>query len=223
MTIFGIFETNAVELDILNVESLDFDNYLEPLERIDITLSDRDGRSSTVKGLPDTGSNINLLPDVVARKFNHYRPALLPDGRQPRTVDGKIEVLAIVQTDILVNGVLIPDVLWCTADTDKVLLSRKVCRQVGLIPEGFPFTDCRRLALTYSAETKFAAEGFDMLPDLSETIKTVKLSFPKASNLEPVALKFPSVFDGHIGRVAGPPAKIELRNDAVPSSSGAHR
>ena len=223
LQIFGISESNAVELDVLNVESIDFDNYLEPLERLDICLSDRDGRSVTVNGLPDTGSNINLLPDVVARKFNRYRPACLPDGQQPKTVDGKIEILAIVQTDILVNGILVPDVLWCSADTDKVLISQKVCRQVGLIPEGFPFTDCRKLALTYSTETKLAAEGFDLLPDLSKNAKTVKLSFPKASNLEPVALKFPNLFDGHIGRVAGPPARIELRQDAVPTSSGAHR
>ena len=63
-----------------------------------------------------------------------------------------------------------------------------------LPPEGFPFTDCRKLALTYSTETKHAAEGFDMISYLSKNAKTVKVSCPKASNLEPIALKFPSVF-----------------------------
>ena len=215
-------EHNAVELDILNVETLDLDEYLEPLERINITLSDRDGRSTSVKGLPDTGSNINLLPDTIGQKFNRYRPVVLPNGRLPRTVDGTIEVLGIVQTDILVNGIFVPDVLWCTADNDKVLLSRKVCRQVGLIPQGFPFTDCRKMGI-FSTESEFATEGFDMLPDLSRPSGMVALSFPKARNLESVARNFPAVFDGHIGRVAGPPARIELRPDAVPSSAGAHR
>ena len=61
-----------------------------------------------------------------------------------------------------------------------------------------------------------------MLPDLSKNAKTAKLSFLKASNPDPIALKFPRVFDSLIGRVACPPLKIELCQDVVPSSSGAH-
>ena len=63
-------ETNAMEPDIMNVESINLDNYLEALERLDICLSNHDGCSITVNGLRDTGSYINLLPDVVAQKFN---------------------------------------------------------------------------------------------------------------------------------------------------------
>ena len=185
---------------IFNVESINLDNYLEALVRLDICLSNHDGCSITVNGLRDTGSYINLLPDVVGQKFNRYRLACLPDRQQPKTFKGKIKIMAIVQTDILVNGIL-----WCSADTNKVPISRKVYRQVGLILEGFPFTNCRKLALTYSTKTKLAAEGFDMLPDWSTNSNIVKRSFSKANNLEPIALKHPGVFNGHIGHVAGPP------------------
>ena len=102
-------------------------------------------------------------------------------------------------------------------------MSQKVCRQAHIIPEG-PFTECQCLASVLFTESKLAAEGFDVLPDLSEKKKkSIKLAFPKAVNLEPIASQFPSVFDDHIGRVAGPPAKIELHPNAVPSSSRAHR
>ena len=72
---FGILETSAVELDILNVKSIDFDNYLEPLERLDVCLSDLDDCMITVNDLTNTGNNINLLPDVIAQKFKFWKPA----------------------------------------------------------------------------------------------------------------------------------------------------
>ena len=218
-------ETNEIELDIRNLESLEFTQYLEPLERIDFVISDRDGRSTSISGLPDTGSNINLLPDGIARKFNRYRTVQLAESLRANTVDGQVQIIGMLQADVCINGIVIPDVLWCSALTEKVLISRKVCRQTGVIPEHFPHVNCKNAYVNaVDTDLPLATDGFDVLPDHAERDKKViNLTFPKAKNLESLAQKFPEVFDGHIGRVAGPSAHIELRQDAIPSSAGAHR
>ena len=164
-----------------------------------------------------------MLPDSVARKFDKYRTVELAESLRPKTVDGQVQIIGLVQVDTCINGILVPDTLWCSANTEKVLISRKVCRLTGLIPEGFPNVNCKKAyANTVTNELPLAADGFDVLPDHSVK-KVINLTFPKAKNLEQLAQKFPEVFDGHIGRVAGPPAHIELRQDAVPTSAGAHR
>jgi len=83
----GGVDTNEVELDIRVCESLRLRDYLETLERIECNLSDPYGRSATVMALPDTGSNINLLPDDVARLFDHYRTVKLSEDMKPNAVN----------------------------------------------------------------------------------------------------------------------------------------
>ncbi len=46
-------ETKEIELDIRNLESLEFTQYLEPLEQINFVISDRDGCSTLISGLPN--------------------------------------------------------------------------------------------------------------------------------------------------------------------------
>lgn len=88
---------------------------------------------------------------------------------KPSPVNLKLDIIGMLQMDIYINIILAPDVLWCTVNTDKVLLSQKLCRQVGLIPEGFSHFNWKKFhSLTVEAATKMDAEGFDMLPDLSK-------------------------------------------------------
>ena len=208
-------DLNSIEIDLANVERLHLDDLgIQKLDRVDCILTDRKGNSAQVRGLPDTGANINLLPDWIARNFSTYREVMFPDVDTPST---DLKIIGIVQTDVLVDDQLIPDVIWCTAKTEKVLLSKKTCQLANWIPQCFPRVKCNAVS------TKQPFEGFDVLPDHSEKKKSLTISFPKAKNLENIAQKFPEVFGGHIGRVKGPPAHIELRADAVPTASGAHR
>ena len=201
-------DLNHMEIDIAMVDNIDLDMKL--LDRVDCTLTDKEGKTVRVNGLPDTGSNINLLPDKIGRQFASYREITHPGASTP---SGTLKIIGMCQTSVKTGDQLIPNVLWCCANTEKVLLSKETCQRAHWIPEGFPFVQCNA--------TDF--KGFDVLPDHSSPKTTTQIDFPKARNLEQIAKKFPKVFDGHIGRVQGPPAHIELRADAVPTSAGAHR
>ena len=136
-------ETKEIELDIRNLESLEFTQYLELLEQINFVISDRDGCSTLISGLPNTELNINLLPNNVAKKFNRYRTILLAESMRANTVDGQAQIIGIMQADVCIRGFVVPDVLWCSAVTDKLLVGRKVCPQTGLIAENIPHVNCK--------------------------------------------------------------------------------
>ena len=85
---------------------------------MDCILTDRKGNSAQVRGLPDTGANINLLPNWIAKNFTTYRDIIFPDVDTPST---ELKIIGIVQTDILFDDQLIPDVIWCDVNTEKVL------------------------------------------------------------------------------------------------------
>lgn len=136
-----------------------------------------------------------------------------------------------MRTDLIANDILLKDKIWLTADTVKIIMSRSLTRQADCIPPGFPTTRCSLLCQpnfksgSHLNAVKFADldELPDHLPKSQPSAKSNLVKFKKAPQLEELAQKFPEVFDGHIGRVKDEPAKIELRPDAVPSSTRAHR
>ena len=209
LRLFGVnMDLNEVEIDLANANSIDLG--LRPLAKVNCKLTDKTGKKTEVQGLPDTGANINVLPDRIGRQFASYREIVFPGASTP---SGQLKIVGVCQTDLIVGGKTLKNVLWCTAITEKVLLSKETCQRAKWIPANFPFTEVNATDL----------EGFDILPDHSAPKEELQIEFPKAKNLEQIAKKFPEVFDGHIGRVRGPPAHIELRADAVPTSAGAHR
>ena len=224
-------ELNSIVVDTkTETRAATVDLGAEKLDMVLCILTDSSGNSMQMNSLPDTGANINLMPDKLAKTFATYKKCEVVDDFKPKTVSGTLDILGIVRTDVWVNDTLLKDVIWCTANIGKALLSRKSCREAGMIHENFPFCQLKESGpkpkktrpRAYMVDPTNPASGFDTLPDHSDK-KPLVIDFPKARQLEEIAKKFPEVFDGHIGRVNGPPAHIELRADAVPTSSGAHR
>ena len=204
---------------------------VEPLETIPVTLSDRTGYTFMMRGLADTGANINLLPDSLGKSFSTYKIADLPTS--PRAANGGfIPIRGMVITDVVANDVMLKDVKWLTADVKKIILSQQLTKDLDLIPANFPFARASQTNHQESPKKSVHAVRFaDAQPEPEPQVTVpkqngsthCKVTFKKAPQLEELAGEFPEVFGGKIGRLRGPPAKIELRPDAIPNSSGAHR
>ena len=85
-------DLNHMEIDIAMADNIDLG--LKPLDRVNCTLTDKQGKTAQVNGLPDTGSNINLLPDQIGRQFASYREIVHPDASTP---SGNLKSLACVK------------------------------------------------------------------------------------------------------------------------------
>lgn len=204
---------------------------VEPLDTIPVTLSDRTGYSSKAQGLADTGANVNLLPDSLGKTFATYQLADLPAS--PKTANGgSLPIKGIVVADVFSNDVMLKDIKWLTADINKIILSRQLTRDLDLIPANFPFARASAAVRRESNGRKVGTVTFSdsQLPfsnnaalECKSQDGTFKVTFKNAPELDSLASEFPEVFGGHIGQIRGPPAKIELRPDAIPNSAGAHR
>ena len=172
-------DLNSIEIGLAKVDRLHVDDLgIQKLDWADCILTDRQGNTAQVRGLPDTSTNINLLPYSIPRNFSAYWEVVFPDVE---TLSTELNIIGIVQTIVLVDEQLIPVVIWCTAETEKVLLSKKTCQLANCIPQCFPHVKCN------AASAKQPFEGFDVLPYHSEKNKPLNISFRKAKNLENIA------------------------------------
>ena len=203
-------ETGNVE----HVNSLSTGRWpLETLDCIRVTLSTKEGRSRTIDMLPDTGANVNLIRLDDARTIwpdDMMEQTLLNPPRQvsgqPLNVHGYIDADLYAEDE---DGQLrhLKDVRFIVSrDITRALLSRSVCKALGLIGKNFP--------------RKFEA---NMTEAVSNIVVQTQIKLGHGEMLDNIATRYPEVFSGKIKGMAGGPCTIELLSDAVPTSNGAYR
>jgi len=195
-------------------------NTIEKLDLVEILFSTTTGRSVTVGCLPDTGANVNILPYLTACQKLGFEQSMIPNA--PEMVDGsKLTLVGEYTVDLIFKEIHLKDVRFLISKGAKrPILSRKILKELKLIPKDFPFSqvDCTELpkrdvvlSNTSAAETK---------PELTNSNR-ITLGF--GPELDEIANRYPKVFCGRVRPMKGPPAKIELTPDAQPCSTGAFR
>ena len=92
---------------------------VEKLDMVLCVLTDSSGNSCQMDSLPDTGANINVMPDNNARSFATYKKCQVLGDYKPKTAGGTLQIIGVVKTNVLVNDIFLKDVFWCTANVEK--------------------------------------------------------------------------------------------------------
>ena len=82
-------------------------------------LTNSSGNSCQMDSLPDTGANVNVMPDNIARSFATYKKCQVLGDYKPKTAGGTLQIIGVVKTNVLVNDIFLKDVFWCTANVEK--------------------------------------------------------------------------------------------------------
>jgi hypothetical protein len=180
---------------------------LEALDCIRVTLSTKEGKSRTIDMLPDTGANINLIRLDDARKIwpdnmvNQMLPSL------PRQVSGQpLDIHGYIDADLYaedVDGQLrhLKDVRFIVSkDTTRALLSRSICKALGLISNNFP--------------QKFEANS---IKEVSNIAVPAQAKVGHREMLDNIVTRHPEVSGGKIKGMAGGPCRIKHASDGVPT------
>ena len=183
------------------------DNNVTPLSTINATLADTAGHQVEVEGLPDTGANVNIMPLSIAKKFNVKKGSF----KGPKCANGaSMNVIGTVTTDVIANDVMVTDVHWRVSDAHRLIMGQSLVKQLGLIPEDFPFIQVNQ-----------ATAGNEEPSTLEATTTPVEIC--NDAEINALATKYPEIFCGRVTLMKGKPAKIELSPDAIPTSAGHFR
>ena len=183
------------------------DNTVKPLDLIKVTIAKPDGPQFEADALPDSGANVNIMPISMARRFGIEQTRI----SDPKCANGSaLTVAGKTTTDLVYNDQLYIDVDWQVAEASRIILSKGLLSQMGLLPQQFPFVTVANIVHQAQEEVKTAL-----------TSATVKICNDEEVNA--IASKYPEVFCGRVTMMKGKPASIELSNDATPTSTGHYR
>lgn len=183
------------------------DNTVKPLDLIKVTLAKPDGPQFEADALPDSGANVNIMPISMARRFGIGQTRI----SDPKCANGSaLSIAGKTTTDLVYNDQLYIDVDWQVAEASRIILSKGLLSQMGLLPQQFPFVTVANIVHQAQEEVKTAL-----------TSATVKICNDEEVNA--IASKYPEVFCGRVTMMKGKPASIELSNDATPTSTGHYR
>jgi hypothetical protein len=180
---------------------------LEALNCIRVTLSTKEGKSRTIDMLPNIGANVNLIQLDDAQKIwpddmvNLILPSL------PWQVSGQpLDIYGYVDADLYAedsDGQLrhFKDVRFIVSkDITRAMLSRSICKALGLISNKFP--------------QKLEANAIKAVSNIA--VQT-QVKFRHREMLDNIATRHPEVSCGKIKGMAGGPCRIKLRSDGVPT------
>ena len=113
----------------------------EKLELVQVEIETRDGSRQHIEALPDTGANITAFQPEILPKLGLSNKDMKKAPRAPKSADGSaLKTLGSVEVRISKSG---RTTEFLTAYVIKTLqqpiLSRQVLRELGIIPEKFPF------------------------------------------------------------------------------------
>ena len=188
---------NSVNEFIGSTEAEINSSSLRDLDCIVVQLSKEGTNSQSVRALPDTGANVNVLPGEIAKLLGHRSqmsnggPKLI-DGSQLRT-SGRCSKQLKHQNQSM-------EVDWLVVDNaEKTILGVDLCKKLKLVHQNFPFCEVKPV---------------EMSPE-------IKLGHGKT--LDIVASKYPEVFCGKIRGIHDELVTIQLIHDAKPSSIKKYR
>jgi hypothetical protein len=144
-------------------------------------------------------------------QFGHMMELTLPSPH--RQVSGQpLNIHSYIDADLYAedeDGQLrhLKDVRFIVSrDITRALLSRSVCKALGLISKNFP--------------RKFEA---NMTEAVSNIAVQAQVKLGHGEMLDNIATRYPKVFSGKIKGMTGRPCTIKLTSNAVPMSNGAYR
>ena len=179
------------------------DNSVKPLELIDVTLANNAGLQIEVRALPDTGANVNILPASIAKRFGIVSTEI----SNPKCANGSaLTISGKSVTDMVYGEQLLIDIEWQVANASRVILSKGLMVEMGLLPKEFPFVNAKTV------------EQVDQVNNVKAEVRICN-----DEDVNAIASRYPEVFCGRVTMMNGNPAKIELMPDAVPTSAGHFR
>jgi len=201
-------ETTIQSLGIGHVEVGEVN--FEPLETIKVEIITPKGRH-TIEALPDTGANVCALPPHIAKQLS--LEVITTDAAQPKSADGSaLKVQGSSVVTIKYNEEEISTTFLIINRLQRPILSRQALKALKVISQTFP----RGKVISSVLDDK--SEGTKV-----ETQSLAKPFIGRGPELDEIAARYPAVFSGRIRTMRGPPASIELTNDAVPCNTGCFR
>ena len=171
----------------------------EPVLTITVQVSSSTG-TQNLDVLPDSGADISAAGQEVLEFLGQHVNNILPSHISLRTVNGiTMTPLGRVPITIKLGRQTCQDNLHIYPGVSGVLISWKVAKNLGILPESYPYPDNLQGALT---------------PDLHPTVSVNQVD--GSSTAEGLPSQFPTVFDGNIRTMEGEKFSISLKEDAVP-------
>ena len=105
-------KSTQTEINNVQLKSVKADNSIKPLETIQVLLSVPSGKQVEAAALPDTGANINVMPESLAKQFfkSIRVPAII---KEPKCANNTgMKILGRISTDLIYKEVLLTDVEW---------------------------------------------------------------------------------------------------------------
>ena len=196
-------EMNAVEISIGSVlaststANMDVPN-LEPLELVQVHLVGPEGQQIVVNALPDTGANVTAIPITDATTCKPTKTNMVL-----RSADhSALKTLGIVQMEIKLRGKSTFDNVFVVENLTRPILSKRVLKDLGLIPPDFPHVSINAADSVTTPEKIVTGHG-------------------KA--LDKLVNEFPELFDGQCKVMKNRQYHIDLEEGAIPISTGACR
>lgn len=112
---------------------------VKPLKRVQITANNMRGQSTQAQALPDTGANINIIPEDCLDELNIRDAVTLPDALgDPRAADGRrMRSLGLVDLEIK-HKKRSAKAKFVVMNTPQWILGLEMLIMLGLISENFP-------------------------------------------------------------------------------------
>jgi len=199
-------EASESEVGSFGIGSLCVNSAVVPLDLVKVLVKGPNQSSVEVEALPDTGANVSAFPEKILPELKVRKCELAKEIRRPVAANGMpLETVGALPCTVKLGDLESRVDAFIIKDLKKPILSMQVLKDLHLIPSGFPF------------EQVSSVEGEAAV--LSQT----KVELGCGPELDTIASKFPSVFDGRCKVMSGPQCHIELTSNAVPVNTGASR
>ena len=105
-------KVQQAEVSTAKLKRIKADNSIKPLERIQVLLATRSGKQVEAAALPDTGANINVMPESLARQF--YKSIQMQATiLQPKCANNTgMKIIGKISADLIYKDTLVTDVEW---------------------------------------------------------------------------------------------------------------
>jgi hypothetical protein len=134
----------------------------EKLELVQVEIEIRDGRRQQIEALPDTGANITVFQPEILPKLGLSNKDMKKASQSPKSTDGSaLKTLGSVEVQISKSGCTTEFLTaYVIKNLQQPILSRQVLRELGIIPEEFPFV---QLSIGNGAD--FGGESIEKLEE----------------------------------------------------------
>jgi hypothetical protein len=205
----------------------------EKLELVQVEIEIRDGTRRQIEALPDTGANITAFQPEILPKLGLSNKDMKKATWTPKSADGSaLRTLGSVEVRISKLGHTTEFLTaYVIKNLQQPILSRQVLRELGIIPQEFPFVQ-----LSIGNGANFGGKSIEKLEEalrqarakrgihVSAASTTPRIELGHGPELDKIANEFSEVFDNtKILTMNGGFYTIELEENAIPFNKGSSR